>query len=389
MRAVLVGALALAALGSAATGSARAQNDTYWCSAHPGLDPCVVSASVDGSPIAADDPTYDVSAVPISASGAKSVQWSVQGAGGPLPLGHTYSLSIDTTVVPRVIDGAGAAMQDTRTELAGNRYEVTITGQPVEVTDQEGCVFPAGGPSCSEVAPGPSTPTFSGEIDDFNSTVYTSDPLLPSNAVDSFYGMDMYTNITETGLPPTVINKPSGLELQIQLADHHFQEDGTTLVQGNFFVHIPAAFLNAIFGINDPSSIQTDSLDASIGAGTLTVVDHANGDVDVTVTGATFSPRTLDIQAGVITPARPGKLKVRRLAKTARIAFAAAQPRGQIVTGYSGNCYARNGDIRLAFNGHRSPLTVRHLRPGLRYRCYVAGHSKAGPGDARSFTIPR
>jgi len=195
-------ALAVAALAFGAS-KASALSSTYWCAAHPGLDPCVVSASLDGAPLTPGDPNYDVSAIPDTANGAHQVQWSIQ----PVPpatdlsaaLGHTFSITIDTTVVPRAIYGFGGSMVYTRAALGGGNYQVTITGQPVSVTDQGGCIYPPGGPSCSSAAPGPSTVVLDGAIDDYNYNNYSS---YPPSAIDSFYGMDMYTNIAATGQPP-------------------------------------------------------------------------------------------------------------------------------------------------------------------------------------------
>ena len=55
-------------------------------------------------------------------------------------------------------------------------------------------------------------------------------------------------------------------ELQIDLADHHFEHDGTTVVHGNFALRIPETFLSTMWGIDDPNTLASDGLNASVGA---------------------------------------------------------------------------------------------------------------------------
>ena len=380
--AVFVLALCAGMLG---TGSAQAQSDQFWCSAHPALKTCIVSASLDGSPIVASDATYDVWAIPSPVSGAKTVQWSVQPvSSGDLSaeLGHTFSVTIKTNVVPREIDGFGASMTYDRSSLGGGEYQVVITGQPVSVTTQNGCTFPPGGPTCTPVAPGPSSVILQGEIDDYNYSGYAAD------LTDSFYGMDMYTNVAETSLPPSLIDSDAGPELQIELADHHFLHDGVTAVHGDFYLRIPAGFLATYWGINDPTTLSTNGLAASVGAGggTLTVtVEPANTGVQVRITGLTFSRRKLKIKLGVVTPRAPTHVKAHRTSgTTAHITFHPARPRGQKVRGYSASCDGH----RMKVVGRHSPATIKGLTPGVAYTCRLRGRSRAGYGAAsKKFAI--
>ena len=365
-----------------------------WCASNPALDPCVVSASFAGSALTSSDPNYAVLASKLPVSGAKTVQWSVQPKSASdlgAALGHTFSITISTSVVPRVIDGFGTSMSYARSGPGGGMYQVTITGQPVEVSDQEGCSYPAGGPTCSETAPGPSSAILQGEIDDYNYSNY-SGPSYPAGLVDSFNGMDMWTNIVETGLPPTISTVSGQNELQIDLADHHFLDDGTTLVHGDFHLRIPETFLSTMWGINDPTTLATDGLNASIGAGggTLAVtVEPGNTGVQVNITGLTFSRRKLEIKLGLVTPRAPTHVEARRTSgTTARLTFHAARPRGQKVTGYSTICRGLSKFHRLRVVGKRSPATVNGLTPGLAYTCRLEGRSRAGYGVAsKRFSI--
>jgi len=259
---------------------------------------------------------------------------------------------------------------------------VTITGEPVSATSQEGCTFPAAGPTCTPVSPKDNSWIFQGEIDDYNYRDYTSD------LTDSFNGMDMYTNVAETSLPPELMEVNGQNELLIQLTDHHFEHDGTTLVRGDFYLRIPAPFLATYWGINDPSTLATDGLNASIGAGggTLNVsVEPGNTGVDVQISNLTFSRRKLLVKLGHVTPRAPTHVKATRTGSTtARLTFHAAKPRGQKVKGYSASC----GGHRMRVVGRHSPATVTGLTPGVRYTCRLRGRSRAGYGaPSKTFVI--
>ena len=265
---------------------------------------------------------------------------------------------------------------------------MTFSGQPVSVTDQNGCTFPPGGPTCTSVAPGPSSVILQGEISDYNYTSY-SGPSYPAGFVDSFDGMVMYTNIAETSLPPNLMVVDGQNELELDMTDHHYLHDGTTVVHGDFYLRIPAAFLSTYWGINDPNTLSTDGLNASVGAGggTLTVtVEPSNAAVDVTVSGMTFSHRKLKIKLGVVTPRAPTHVKARRVSgTTARVTFTKAKARSQRVTGCR---LAARPAAAVTGKSKRSPLVVSTLVSGQAYNCTVRGHSKAGYGRPSSkFTI--
>lgn len=382
------------ALGSS---TAQAQSGQSWCSVHPTLNTCVVSASLDGTPIDANDPNYDVFALRLNTGGAKTVQWTIQPTGpGDLSaeVGQTFSLTIDTNVVPREMDGFGAGVTYTRTNLGSGKWEVVITGQPVSVTDQNGCTFPSTGPVCTPVAPGPSKVYFQGEIDDYNYTAYTTDPSLPGGFVDSFWGMDMYTNVAETSLPPSLIEVNGVPELQIELTDHHYEHDGTTLVRGNFYLRMPAQFLNAYWGIDDPSTLASTGLAASVGAGggTLSVtVEPGNTGVQVQISNLTFSRRNLKIRLGLVTPHAPTNVHATRLTgTTARATFVNAKPRGQRVTGYGAFCHTATKSYRFKTIGRHSPVTIEGLTPHVAYTCTLRARSRAGWGNrSKAFSIHR
>jgi hypothetical protein len=394
--------VSLAALLASAffAGNARAIHNTLpdnWCADNPGASTCIVSATYDGGPLSFSSPNYAVwaSFYAIPGDTAHTVQWSVQPkAAGDLSaaLGHTFSITIKTSVIPREIDAFGGSMTYTRSGPSGGEYTVTITGQPVEVQSQNGCSYPPGGPTCSSVSPSPSHAILQGEIDDYNYKLY-SDPSYPAGLVDSFAGMDTWTNIAETGSPPTISTVNGQNELQIDLADHHFEQDGTTVVHGDFYLRIPATFLSTMWGINDLATLATDGLNASIGAGggTLSVtVEPGNGAVDVQISGMTFSRRKLLVKLGVVTPRAPTNVKGIRLSRTTgRVTFTKSRPRGQRVLGYKLSCKATNGTTVTA-KSKRSPLGVSTLVSGQAYSCKLRARSMAGYGPAsKRFSIRR
>jgi hypothetical protein len=392
-----VPALALVAWAlGAGSAHAQSQSSTYWCSAHPSYKTCVVSATYDGSALTPSDPNYDVWASPyqVPSDTAKTVQWSIQPLSADdlsAALGHTFSITIKTDVIPREIDAFGASMTYTRSGPSSGEYEVTITGQPVEVSKQTNCTYPPGGPICTGNSPG-SLAIFQGEIDDFNYKLYDS-PDYPAGLVDSFAGMDMWTNIAETGLPPTIDQSNGQNELKIDLADYHFESDGTTRVHGDYYLRIPESFLSTMWGINDPSTLATDGLDASIGAGggTLSVtVEPVNTGVQVSISGMTFSRRKLEIKLGRVTPHAPTHIKVRRLGSTsAKVTFHPAKPRGQKVTGYALRCAPNGGGPLVTVKGRRSPLVAAGLGDPEGYRCTLRARSRAGYGSRSPvFRIP-
>jgi hypothetical protein len=372
-------------------GSARAVIlPDNWCADNPGAHTCIVSASYnDGSnhTLSYSDPTYAVwaSFYAIPQDTADTVQWSVQPKTADdlsAALGDTFSITIKTNVNQREMDGFGAAMTYARSGPSSGEYTVTLTGQPVSVTDQDGCTFPPGGPTCTPVAPGPSSVILQGEISDYNYKSYNDLSNYPAGFVASFDGMEMWTNIAETGLPPELVQVNGQNELQIQLTDHH-EDNNLAVVHGDFYLRIPAAFLSTYWGINDPSTLATDGLNASIGAGggTLTVtVEPGNAAVDVQISNMTFSRRHLKIKLGVVTPRAPTHVKaVRTGGSTARVTFKKSKPRGQKVNGYRLSCKPAYGKTVTA-KSRRSPLLVKTLVSGQAYTCRLRGHSKAGYG---------
>jgi hypothetical protein len=148
--------------------------------------------------------------------------------------------------------------------------------------------------------------------------------------------------------------------------------------QGFWDAVLPNAFL-VDMGINDPSTLTSAGVSASVGTGTVTVTPGPTS-TEIAITGITFSPRKVRIKRGTITPAAPAGLKTRRASATvAYLTFRAARPRGSYVRSYEGRCWAKHRTTRYGA-ASRSPVKVRSLTRGVSYTCQVRAKAAVGYG---------
>jgi hypothetical protein len=246
-------------------GNAAAKSEASWCRLK--APPCVVDATLNGAPLTPTDPNIDLAITSFSDRGSQNFLFDIEsttnGADlGPALAGSTFSVVINTgQMVPRVAAGqANVSFQ--RNQLAGGTYQVVITGTPVKFNDNTNCDFSGPLPTCPFQAPKTYAAFFQVQVGDYNINTY------PVSWVPAFYGMDLSTNVSETGLPPEIINDSSNNEeLVLQLADYHEYADSTATA-GFVRLRIPAAFLKAVYGIDDPTTVTGSALQASIGAGT-------------------------------------------------------------------------------------------------------------------------
>jgi hypothetical protein len=370
-------------------GRASALSSASWCTAS--APPCVVSATLDGAPFFASDPNYDFGIVSYTDRGSSGFSWGILSTStgndlGAGALGQVWRVVIDTgTLVPRVSYAQGANVTFTRSPQPAGTYRLTITASPETITDNNECDFSGPSPTCPFRATRAFTAYLATQISDFNyAGMYT-----PSQ-VGSFYGMDMSTNIAETDLPPQIVPDPgTGTnEVVFQLANQHELPDGSRFL-GNLHVRLPDSFLSAIYGITDPSTVTTNGLAASIGAGTVSIHEvPGGGALALDLTGVTFSHRTLRIRRGVVTPTTPLHVRARRLgAHRGKVRFRAAHPRGVRIAGYRIVCTSPHA--RTSARSHGSPITVTGLAAGVAYSCAVRAESKAGLGrPSRSVHMP-
>jgi hypothetical protein len=354
---------------------ARPGNDwpTEWCGNQ--APPCVVAASRAGVAIPEDDTTYAV-----SASGSKQsngeflTQWSIAlgNAGGtyatlaPGDAGVAFSITVDVGKHdPRVLDeyAGGVSVTKAFNRRAGT-WDVTVSGTAVEQGVNADCN------AVAFTCPQNETNTivaFQGEIGDWQQWA-------DSAQWNDFYGLDQWTNVELTEIPPQITGSP--FAISEQLANSH--ELNGQLFEGSWNAVLPDAFL-VDMGINDPSTLTSAGISASVGTGIVTVIPGPSS-AEIAITGITFSPRTVHIKRGSITPTAPTGLKTGRTSATVGyISFRAARPRGSYVRSYQARCMARHHPTRYDTSS-RSPVKVTSLARGVGYTCQVRAKAAVGYG---------
>ena len=371
--------VALLASGLAALPATPARATSWFCS--DGVaPPCVVSATLNGAEVPSNDPDWAVMIVPHNHDGFKDALWSVSRYDsahmGDDSLDDVWRITFDVgTVIPRVAFMRGKDGNTIRTDDGDGTYKVSVRGTPVVVS--AGCSQASWPWTCPEVATSEWNGYLDGQITNYGGW---EDPV-QRNAM---YGMNYYTNIDATELPPQVVSDPeTGTDyLSIALANPHFRMDEQTLARGFFNMEIPNAFLREVYGIDAPATLTANGLAPTIGSGTVTVAQSADDDsMLVDASDITFSMRRLRVKRGVITPTRPTAVRASRPGvHRGKVAFDAARARGSRITGYRAECVARRGDHVVTARADASPIIVSELRDGVGYDCRVRAGSLAGPG---------
>jgi hypothetical protein len=354
-----------------------AMDATTWCATAGVHPPCIVSVSRDSVPILSDDTNWDVSVFGSrGADGEYLAQWSIgwtQAPGmyesmKPGEVDHVWSVTVDMgTHVPRVTDEYGDNITVTRDAHNDGTYDVTTTGNPVLQGVNADCNTSVSPAVCPFTA-SQNVTTFFGEIGDFQQWN-------DSSQWDDFYGMDSWTNVEVTYIPPQIIGDPA--QIVEPLANSH-ELFGGGLFHGFYHIIIPNKFL-VDMGVDDPTTLGTDGLAATIGAGSVSITPAATS-TEVDATGITFSHRSLHVKRGIVTPTRVSKLHARRAAThRGHLSFHQARARGSRIVGYQARCEATHHLTRRVFGKH-SPLLDRSLTAGVRYQCQVRAKSKAGYG---------
>lgn len=183
--------------------------------------------------------------------------------------------------------------------------------------------------------------------------------------------------------------------MRLDLADPHFELDGTTVHHGHFEAVLPNAFLRENFFIPDPSTLTPAGLTVA-GGGPISTTsvrrDSASAPMEIEVTDMTFSIRKLRVRTGTVVPTRPTNVRAARVTtKAARIGYGLAKPRGAKVTGYQVRCVSPGGSVvKARRTGNDSPLRVTGLKRGVRYDCRARATSKVGPGPwSAKVVVPR
>ncbi len=343
-----------------------------WCGNQ--APPCVVAASRDGVAITQSDPTYAVSAAgSLQSDGEFLSQWSIADAQipgsfatlAPADAGVPFSITVNVgTHQPRVVDEYAGGVSVTRTETRSRTWNVTIAGTGVEQGVNADCNAVAF--TCPENETN-TIVAFQGEIGDWQQW---SD----SAEWHDFSGLNQWTNVELTAIPPQITGNP--LTISEQLGNSH--ELNGQVFQGFWSAALPNAFL-VDMGINDPSTLTSAGISASVGTGTVTVTPGATSTL-IAITGITFSARTVHIKRGSITPNAPAGLKTRRASATvADITFRAARPRGSFVRSYEVRCLAPHHATRYGTRS-RSAVKVTGLSRGVSYVCQARAKAAVGYG---------
>jgi hypothetical protein len=371
---VMAAGLAVPLVGAPASASARPEiYPSEWCGNQ--APPCVVSASRNGVAITESDPTYAVSAAgSLQSDGEFLTQWGIADAQVPGPyaslapgdVGVPFSITINVgTHPPRVADeyAGGASVVDTYNSGNGT-WNVTVSGTAVEQGVNADCN------AVTWTCPANETNTivaFQGEVGDWQQWPDQSQ-------WNDFSGLHQWTNAELTEIPPQITGNP--LTITEEIGNSH--ELNGQVFEGFWSAVLPNAFL-VDMGINDPATLTSAGISASVGTGTVTVTPGP-ASTEIAITGITFSPRKVRIKRGTITPNAPAGLKTSRTSATvARLTFRAARPRGSYVRSYQGRCLAPHHTTRYG-TASRSPVTVRSLARGVSYLCQVRAKSAVGYG---------
>ncbi len=343
-----------------------------WCVNH--APPCVVAASRNGVAITKDDPTYVVSAAGSNQNGEFLTQWSIADALikgtfatlAPGDVGVQFSITVDVgNHPPRVTDEYADGVSESSTfDQVKNTWNVTVTGNAVEQGVNADC------DAVAWTCPFNETNTivaFQGEIGDWQQW---SNPA----QWNDFNGLQQWTNAELSEIPPEISGNP--FTITEELGNSH--ELNGSVFQGFWDGVLPNAVL-VDMGINDPSTLTSAGISASVGTGTVTVTPGPTS-TEISITGITFSPRTVRIKRGTITPRAPTDLRTRRAsAKVGYLAFKAAKPRGSFVRSYEGRCRAPHRTTRYG-TAKKSPVKLSTLMRGVAYTCQVRAKAAVGYG---------
>jgi hypothetical protein len=342
-----------------------------WCGTQ--APPCVVSASRNGADIGPNDPTYVVSVAGSNQNGEFLSQWSIADALvkgtfatlAPGDVGAAFSITVNVgTHLPRVVDEYAGGVSVTKSQDAMGNWDVTVSGTAVLQGVNDDCN--AGTWTCPP-NDNNTIVAFQGEVGDWQQWSH------PAQWND-FNGLDQWTNAELTEIPPQITGSP--LTITEEIANSHALNSVPFV--GFWNAVLPNAFL-VDMGINDPSTLTPAGISAGVGTGTVTVTPGPTS-ATISITGITFSARTVHIKRGSITPTAPTRLTTRRAFPTAAyLSFAAAHPRGSFIRFYQGRCVAPHQVTRYAV-GPRSSLKVISLTRGVSYVCQVRASAAVGYG---------
>ena len=380
IRIVLVAAAAVLSGVFLVPDQARAAANDF-CSVDP-TPPCVQSLKIDGVNVPSNDPDWDAFVVQIN-GGMTEVIWSVVNKStgladlGAGTLGKPIEISLDLgDLVPRVSLVRGESSEIERSLDMDDTWNYSASGQPTFYDG--GCETATWPWVCPSVPNLSMAAIYQGWITDYETWEDQSQ-------LGAMFGLDLASNIESLSLPPEInfVGQYQTPQLILRLANSHFRGDGTTVFEGFLKLRIPSMFLEEVYGIDDPSSFSTDAVETELTStsgspsGSISIAADAEG-LLVTGSGLTFSARTLKVTTTGARPTKPGKVRPKRQdAKRAKVKFAKSKSRGSKVRRYEVSC--KGVGHKKTVKTKKSPVKLKGLKAGKKYKCQVRAFSKAGP----------
>jgi hypothetical protein len=351
------------------------------CGSAP-VPPCVVSVEREGVAVGPADPSFDFfSDAWTDVDGTDHLKFLVSNGSATLTTSETWDVVLNAgPVFPEETFTRGKNVTITRSVTGAGHHLVGFTLEPVRMA-YGGCNS-AG--ACIPVNPSATRPAYlEGWVDDL---AYVTDPLDRA----AMRGFDLSSNTDWVSSPLQLDFATNSIVLDV--ANSHFENDGTTVFVGRAEFRLPNAMLTRLYNVDDPSTLTPAAFVVSgMGSAASSTVTVAPGSVDVVITGMTFSRRKLQIR-GRTNPLAPRELRATRTTrKRGVIRSTGSLRRGSKVRGYRAIC--RNGrghTVRKETTASRKlPIRIRGLKPANRYVCTVRAKSRAGLGVPGRVTMRR
>jgi hypothetical protein len=347
-----------------------------------GSPPCLVSVLHGATPLpypSTSGDEYSIFASTYTLIGARYFSFLIDDGTATMTTADEFTIAINTgSTYPAETFARGQDVVVTRSGTFLGPFTVRMTLRPVRMAYGEpgGCNSSG---ACGMTAPTLDTAQLNGQIDNLG---YIVDPADKA----AMRGFDLASNTDWVSTPLRLDYATNSIVLDV--ANSHFEPDGTTVFRGAAEFRIPNAMLRRIYHVDHPPSLTASAFSVTTGSGpAATVVDINPGSVHVAISGLTFSKRRLRIH-GDTRPLRPRDLRATRIAAhRAVLRFNSSRRRGSLVRGYIASC--RLGTrIRARGQSFRPPIRVSGLIPGRSYTCRVRARSRAGLSRAARTVIP-
>jgi Fibronectin type III domain len=347
-----------------------------------GPRPCVASVERNGSAVGPSDPSFAFwSDHWVDPDGTNRYNFWVNNGTSSLSTSDSWEIVLNTgAVFPEQTFSRSQNMTIDRGTTGSGDHTVRFKVTPVRVS--YGSCDSSG--SCPMVNPNPTVPAYlDGWVDD---AAYFTDPLDRA----AIRGFDLASNTDWVSTPLQLDWATNTIILDV--ANSHFENDGTTVFQGHAEFKLPNAMLTRFYNVDDPATLTAAAFAVTGAGGAATSSVTVNpGNVNVVIDGITFSKRKLKIR-GHTEPLRPRNLSAERKTETRGvIRSSGARARGSKVRGYQAVCRPGSGANVRAETTQQDPLPihVRGLTQGKRYECTVRAKSRAGLGVPGTVTMPR